>query len=119
MAAFAGVALVAAALATAVGLRISVTTKNVAEAAEPLGVATSPALPRCQAASWEGAPMIVPIRNDLGGRGRRHGDTPRRSRCQFAYASAEQEPLDRISLYSFLKRFSSGRSTVRSRFPGS
>ena len=42
-----------------------------------------------------------------------------RSRAQFAYASAEQEPLDRISLYSFLKRFSSGRSTVRSRLPGS
>jgi serine/threonine-protein kinase len=61
MAAFAGVALVAAALATAVGLRISVTTKNVAEAAEPLGVATSPTLPRCQAASWEGVPVMVPI----------------------------------------------------------
>jgi hypothetical protein len=61
MAAFAGVALVAAALATAVGLRISVTTKNVAEAAEPYGVATSPALPRCEAASWEGAPVVVPI----------------------------------------------------------
>jgi len=61
MAAFAGVALVAAALATAVGLRVSVTTKNVAEAAEPLGAATSPALPRCEAASWESAPIILPI----------------------------------------------------------
>jgi serine/threonine-protein kinase len=61
MAAFAGVALVAAALATAVGLRVSVTTKNDAEAAEPLGVAIPPALPRCESASWEGTAAVVPM----------------------------------------------------------
>ena len=58
VAALAGVALVAAALATAVGLRISVTTRNVAQAAEPSGAAITP--PRCEAAPWEGVPNAMP-----------------------------------------------------------
>jgi len=49
-AALAGVALVAVALATAVGLRISVTTRNVAQAAEPSSAAVTS--PRCEPASW-------------------------------------------------------------------
>jgi hypothetical protein len=55
------VALVAAALATAVGLRVNVTTKNVAEAAEPLGAVIPPAPPRCEPASWEADKDILPI----------------------------------------------------------
>jgi len=61
VAAFAGVALVAAALATAVGLRVVVTTKNVAEAAEPVGAAIPPARPRCEPAAWESSKGILPI----------------------------------------------------------
>ncbi len=59
VAALAGVALVAVALATAVGLRISVTTKNVAQAAEPLGETI--VLPRCEPAPWEGPAHIPPM----------------------------------------------------------
>jgi serine/threonine protein kinase len=57
-AAIAGVALVAAALATAVGLRINVTTRNVAQAAEPSSAAITP--PRCEPGPWEGAPTAMP-----------------------------------------------------------
>jgi hypothetical protein len=38
-----------------------VTTKNVAEAAEPLGAVIPPAPPRCEPASWEADKDILPI----------------------------------------------------------
>lgn len=57
-AALAGIALVAVALATAVGLHISVTTRNVAQAAAPSGAALTP--PRCEPAPWEGVPTAMP-----------------------------------------------------------
>ncbi len=59
VAALAGVALVAVALATAVGLRISVTTRNVAQAAEPSGAAITS--PRCEPPSGEGVPTPMPM----------------------------------------------------------
>ena len=59
VAALAGVALVAVALATAVGLRISVTTRNVAQAAEPSSAAVTS--PRCEPASSGGVPTMMPI----------------------------------------------------------
>ena len=59
IAAMAGVALVAAALATAVGLRVNVTTtRNAAQAAEPSAAADAP--PLCRPASWQDA-AIVPM----------------------------------------------------------
>ena len=57
VAAVAGVALVAAAVATAVGLHVGVTTRNVAQAAEPLGAVVAPA--RCEPAALQSTAVIV------------------------------------------------------------
>ncbi len=57
LAAMAGAALVAAALATAIGLRVNLITRNVAQAAEPSGAAAATSL--CRPADREGAADVI------------------------------------------------------------